>query len=106
MAKVSHVGVVGSGSMGNGIAQVGAQAGYQVTLYDIAEPQLERARGTIQKSLAKLEEKKQLKDSASAVFGRIKTTTRFEELKSIDFLIEAATENREVKFKLFRDLDN
>lgn len=105
MAKIAHVGVVGSGNMGNGIAQVAAQAGYAVTLFDIAEPQLERARATIQKSLAKLEEKKKLKDSPQTVFGRIKTTTKFEELKPIDFLIEAATENREIKFKLFRDLD-
>src|SRR5438270_11025644 len=100
MAKVSHVGVVGSGSMGNGIAQVGAQAGYQVTLFDIAEPQLEKARGTIQKSLAKLEEKKKLKESPQAIFGRIRTTTRMEDLKAVEFLIEAATENREIKFKL------
>jgi 3-hydroxybutyryl-CoA dehydrogenase len=91
--------------MGNGIAQVGAQAGYQVVLFDIADAQLEKARGTIRKSLAKLQEKGKLAESPDAVFGRIKTTTRFEELKPVDFLIEAATENREVKFKLFRDLD-
>lgn len=105
MSKITTVGVIGSGSMGNGIAQVGAQAGYSILLYDIAEAQLEKARGTIQKSLAKLQEKGKLKDPASVVIQRLKTTTRFDDLKGSDFVIEAATENREVKFKLFRDLD-
>lgn len=103
--KISKIGVVGSGNMGQGIAQVGAQAGYGVVMFDIAAPQLERAMGNIQKSLAKLEEKGKLKDSASAVAGRIKTATQLEELKGCDVVIEAATENRDIKFKLFRDLD-
>ncbi len=105
MNKINTVGVIGSGSMGNGIAQVGAQAGYQVVLFDIAEPALENAKKTIQKSLAKLEEKQKLKEAASQVFGRIKSTTRFEDLKPCDFVIEAATEKRDLKFKLFQDLD-
>lgn len=103
--KVQHIGVVGSGSMGNGIAQVAAQAGYQTTLFDIADNQLEKAMGTIQKSLAKLAEKGKLKDSPADVVKRIKTTSKFDELKGCDFVIEAATENREIKFKCFRDLD-
>ena len=105
MAKISKVGVVGSGNMGQGIAQVAAQAGYGVVLFDVAAAQLERATGNIQKSLAKLEEKGKLKESPSAISGRLKISTRLEDLKSCDMVIEAATENREVKFKLFRDLD-
>lgn len=105
MAKVQHIGVVGSGSMGNGIAQVAAQAGYQTTLFDIADNQLEKAMGTIQKSLAKLAEKGKLKEAPADVQKRIKPTSKFEDLKSCDFVVEAATENREIKFKLFRDLD-
>ncbi len=105
MSTVSRVGVIGSGNMGNGIAQVGAQAGYAVTLFDIADAQLEKARATIQKSLAKLEEKKKLNGSATEILGRLKFTTQMGDLAACDFIIEAATENRVIKFKLFKDLD-
>lgn len=103
--KVSKIGVIGSGSMGNGIAQVAAQAGYETTLFDISDGQLDKAMGTIQKSLAKLEEKGKLKEAPAAILKRLKRTTQFEDLKPMDLTIEAATENRDVKFKLFRDLD-
>lgn len=103
--KVSHIGVVGSGNMGQGIAQVGAQAGYQVTVFDIADAQLERAMGNIQKSLAKLAEKGKLKDSPADVQKRLKLTTKLEDLKTCDFVVEAASEKRDIKFKLFKDLD-
>lgn len=105
MRKISTLGVIGGGSMGNGIAQVAAQAGYTTVLFDISEQQLERARATIQKSLAKLSEKGKLKEGADVVFKRIQCTTQFEELKKCEFVVEAASENREVKFKLFKDLD-
>ncbi len=105
MDVISKVGVIGSGSMGNGIAQVGAQAGYSVTLFDISQPQLEKARATMQKSLAKLEEKKKLSAPAGDILGRIKLTTKWEDLGVCDFVIEAASENRDIKFKLFKDLD-
>ncbi len=103
--KITRVGVIGAGSMGNGIAQVSAQAGFEVTLFDISAEQLEKASQGIQKSLAKLDEKGKLKDSPANIFKRLKTTTRLEELKPCEFVIEAATENRDIKFKLFRDLD-
>ncbi len=103
--KISTLGVIGSGSMGSGIAQVGAQAGYQVTLFDVSSVQLEKATAGIQKSLAKLEEKGKLKDPAATVLKRLQCTIRLEDLKNSDFVIEAATENREIKFKLFADLD-
>jgi len=103
--KISKIGVVGSGNMGQGIAQVGAQAGYSVVIFDIAAAQLEKAMGNIQKSLAKLQEKGKLKDPAATVQGRMKTTTQLGDLKDCEMVIEAATENREIKFKLFRDLD-
>lgn len=103
--QITSFGVVGSGSMGNGIAQVAAQAGYDVTVFDINETQLQRALATIQKSLAKLQEKGKLKESSEAVMKRLKTTTRMEDLKSCQFVVEAASENRDIKFKLFKDLD-
>jgi len=103
--QITSIGVVGSGSMGNGIAQVAAQAGYEVTVFDISEGQLEKALATIQKSLMKLQEKGKLKELPQDILKRLKKTTRLEDLKSCQFVIEAASENREIKFKLFRDLD-
>lgn len=105
MSSISKIAVIGSGSMGNGIAQVGAQAGYDVVLFDIADAQLERAKATIQKSLAKLEEKGKLADSADTVLSRLSFTTQLSDMKPAQFVVEAATENREIKFKLFKDLD-
>lgn len=103
--KITNFGVIGSGSMGNGIAQVAAQAGYDVTLFDISDVQLEKAMTTIQKSLAKLEEKGKLKEPGANIIKRVKRTTKFEDLKNCHFIVEAASENRAVKFKLFQDLD-
>lgn len=103
--KVKAFGVVGAGSMGNGIAQVAAQTGYPTVLFDIGASQLEKAKATIQKSLQKLQEKGKLKDSAAAVFGRLVFTTQLTDLKNCDFVVEAASENREIKFKLFQQLD-
>jgi 3-hydroxybutyryl-CoA dehydrogenase len=105
MAKISKVGVIGSGSMGNGIAQVSAQAGYDTVVYDVADKQLERARTSIQQSLAKLEEKGKLTGSANDILKRVRLTTQLNDLRECDFVVEAATENREIKFKIFRDLD-
>jgi 3-hydroxybutyryl-CoA dehydrogenase len=105
MSKIQVVGVIGSGNMGSGIAQVAAQTGYDVVLFDIAEPQLARATAGMQKSLGKLEEKGKLKDSPANILKKIETTTQFEKLKRCQFVVEAASENREIKFKLFRDLD-
>lgn len=106
MGKISKLGVIGSGSMGNGIAQVGAQAGYDTVVYDVAEKALEKARSSIQQSLAKLEEKGKLTGSASDVLKRVRLTTQWHDLKDCEFVVEAATENREIKFKIFRDLDS
>ncbi|MBY0371672.1 3-hydroxybutyryl-CoA dehydrogenase [bacterium] len=103
--KIENFGVVGAGTMGNGIAQVAAQTGFHTTLFDISDAQLERAKQTIQKSLAKLEEKGKLKDKAATVFERLRFTTQLKDLAKCEFVVEAASENREIKFKLFKDLD-
>ena len=103
--KIDCIGVLGAGNMGNGIAQVGACAGYSVLLFDIAAPQLEKAKATISKSLVKLEEKKKLNAPSAQVLNSIRFTTQFNDLKSVNFIIEAATEKRDLKFKIFRDLD-
>jgi 3-hydroxybutyryl-CoA dehydrogenase len=95
--------VVGAGQMGAGIAQVGAVAGYEMTLVDVAPGQLERAVKSIQGSLAKLVEKGKVEQAdADAAVGRIRTAA---EPVAADLLIEAATENVDLKLQIFRQLD-
>ncbi|MBI1861617.1 MAG: 3-hydroxybutyryl-CoA dehydrogenase [Deltaproteobacteria bacterium] len=103
--KIDTICVLGAGNMGNGIAQVGACAGYNIILFDIASLQLEKAKATIQKSLTKLEEKKKLSAPASQILSAIKFTSTLTDVKTSQFVIEAATERRDLKFKLFKDLD-
>ena len=96
--------VVGAGQMGSGIAQVAAVAGYDVTLVDVAPAQLEKARSGIESSLAKLVEKERVKAAdAEAALGRIATAS---EPAPADLAIEAATENVDLKLRIFRDLDS
>jgi 3-hydroxybutyryl-CoA dehydrogenase len=96
--------VVGAGQMGSGIAQVAAVAGYEVTLVDVAPAQLEKARSGIESSLAKLVEKERVKAAdAEAALGRIATAS---EPAPADLAIEAATEDVDLKLRIFRDLDS
>ena len=99
--------VVGAGQMGAGIAQVAAQTGLNVTIFDSFPGAQERATQTIQKSLAKLNEKKLLTETPDAVFARVKFVSKVEDLKTstAELLIEAVTENFELKADLFRKLD-
>src|SRR5688572_30273451 len=92
--------------MGNGIAQVFAQAGYQVRLVDTVAPALERAKSTIGKSVAKLVEKGKLSAAdGDAAVGRIVTQTEVDVLAEADYVVEAIVENLEVKRALFGRLD-
>jgi 3-hydroxybutyryl-CoA dehydrogenase len=100
------IGVVGAGTMGNGIAQVFAQSGFSVVLQDVAPAALDRARGTIEKSLAKFVEKgKVAAADRDAALARLTTTADFGALAAVDYVVEAAVENLEIKRKLFKDLD-
>ena len=95
--------VVGAGQMGSGIAQVAAVAGYDVTLVDVEPRQLERARSAIEASLAKLVEKGTVAaGDADAALGRIATAG---EPVPADIAIEAATEDVDLKLRIFADLD-
>jgi 3-hydroxybutyryl-CoA dehydrogenase len=103
---IRTVGIVGAGQMGGGIAQVAAQADRGVVLYDVAPKMFERALGAIEKSLVRLREKGKLgSHSAADVVGRIRTTTRFEDLAGADIVIEAAPEDFEIKRDVFQRLD-
>jgi 3-hydroxybutyryl-CoA dehydrogenase len=100
------IGVVGSGTMGNGIAQVAARAGYGVVLHDIKDEFLQRALGAIDKSLQRDVDKQRLSaDEKQSIIGGIKTTTEIESFSEASFVIEAATENLEVKVDIFKTLD-
>lgn len=102
---IQRIVVVGAGTMGSGIAQVAAVSGYQVTLTDVDPEALERARATIAKSVAKLAEKGTLTEDQKLAALAIPTALDLEAVRLADLVIEAATENPELKLKLFADLD-
>jgi 3-hydroxybutyryl-CoA dehydrogenase len=100
------IGVVGAGTMGNGIAQVAARAGYDVVLRDVEEEFLERGMQAIDRSLQRDVDKERLKEEEKrAVVGRIRTTTALSDLSGAGFVIEAIYENLEAKQAVFRELD-
>ena len=100
------IGVVGAGTMGNGIAQVAARAGYDVVLRDVTEEFLERGMRAINSSLQRDVDKERLKEEEKrAIVGRIRTTTALSDLAGAGFVIEAITENLEAKQSVFRELD-
>jgi len=99
------IGVVGAGTMGQGIAQVLVQSGFAVQLYDVADEQLERARGAIDKGLGKLVAKEKLSEAdKAAAMARLATSTALDALRDCEVIIEAAPEQPALKEKLFRDL--
>lgn len=103
---INTIGVVGAGTMGHGIAQVFAQAGYQVHLVDVAQPMLDRARAAIEKSLAKFVEKEKISATdRDATLGRLAATTTIDALADADFVVEAIIENAQAKRELFTRLD-
>jgi 3-hydroxybutyryl-CoA dehydrogenase len=103
---IKHVGIIGAGTMGNGIAQVFAQSGYNVTLVDVARPMLDRARSSIEKSLSKFVEKGRMTAAdRDAALGRLDAHTSLDRLASADYVVEAIVENAEAKRELFASLD-
>ena len=100
------IGVVGAGTMGNGIAQVAARAGYEVILNDVSEEFLERGMKAIDKSLQRDVEKERLDaETKQAITKRIRTTTDFASLSNAMLVVEAVTENLPVKTEVFKTLD-
>jgi 3-hydroxybutyryl-CoA dehydrogenase len=106
MAEISKVGVVGAGTMGNGIAQVFAQSGFTVTLCDMAPAALDRARSTIEKSLGKFVEKGKLTAAdRDAALGRLRAAPSIDDLADADYVVEAIAEHAGAKRDLFARLD-
>ena len=102
---INHIFVVGAGTMGNGIAQVAATSGYQVTCMDVQPAALEKAKAAIAKSTTKLLEKGTITAEGKASADAINYVSSYETASQADFIIEAATENPELKFKIFKELD-
>ncbi|MCO4758623.1 MAG: 3-hydroxybutyryl-CoA dehydrogenase [Oceanospirillaceae bacterium] len=100
-----QIGVIGAGQMGRGIAQVMATAGYELVLVDLSENALHMALSVIESSLTKLQDKGLIEERPSAVLGRIRCETSMNVLADCDLVIEAATENEEIKNKIFKQLD-
>jgi 3-hydroxybutyryl-CoA dehydrogenase len=103
---IKNIGVVGSGQMGRGIAQVAAQTGFQVVIFDIKKEALDFAFDFIKNQMVKgVEKAKWTQSHVDETLKLISITTKLDDVKNCDLVIEAATENKEIKFKIFRDLD-
>jgi 3-hydroxybutyryl-CoA dehydrogenase len=103
---VNTFGVIGAGQMGNGIAQVAAASGLTVIMNDINEEFVQRGLATITKILGRSVEKGKISMAdKDAIVGRIQTSVDLSDMAKADFVVEAATENETIKFKIFKDLD-
>ncbi len=103
---IKTFGVVGAGQMGGGIAQVAAVSGFEVIMSDIKDEFVQRGLNTISKSLDRFVKKGKLSQAdKDAAMGRIKGTVELSDMKDADFVVEAATENEQLKLGIFRDLD-
>jgi 3-hydroxybutyryl-CoA dehydrogenase len=103
---IEKFGVIGSGQMGNGIAQVAAASGLNVVMSDIKKEFCEKGLANIAKNLDRMISKGKLdEDEKVSILGRIQITTDLSDMTSVDFVVEAAVEQEDLKFKIFEDLD-
>lgn len=101
-----NISVIGAGQMGSGIAQVCAMAGYNTLLFDISQSSLDKAKASITKLLQRAVDKEKISSAKmTETLGNISTTISMNDLAQSDFVIEAATENLELKLNIFKDLD-
>ena len=105
--SITTVGIVGAGTMGNGIAQACAVSGINVVMVDIAQPAVDKGLATVGKSLDRLLQKEKITEAdKAAALGRIKGSTSYDDLKGAQLVVEAATENHELKNKILKQLDD
>ncbi|HEY5574508.1 MAG TPA: 3-hydroxybutyryl-CoA dehydrogenase [Anaerolineales bacterium] len=103
--EIHHIFVVGAGTMGNGIAQTAAVSGYEVTMMDVVAEQLERGQKAIAKSAEKLQSKGTISEEQKNAALNIATSTGLDRVAEADLVIEAASENPDLKLQIFKDLD-
>ena len=100
------IGVIGAGTMGNGIAQTAANAGFSVVMCDVSQDFVDRGVANISKSLDRFVKKETItEEQKGEILGRIKSTTKLEDLKDCTLIVEAATENFDIKKQIFEQLD-
>ncbi|WP_108508473.1 3-hydroxybutyryl-CoA dehydrogenase [Polynucleobacter acidiphobus] len=103
---ITSIGIIGAGTMGNGIAQVAASAGYDVVLLDVSDAALEKGLAALSNSLDRLIKKEVIStEQKSQTLARIKTTTQYTDLASVSLVIEAATENQAIKESILHQVD-
>ncbi len=106
MGTIQRVGVIGAGTMGNGIAQACAVVGIEAVMVDVQQAAVDRGLATVAGSLDRLLRKEKISaDDKAAALRRIRGSTAYDDLKACDLIIEAATENLELKFKILRQVD-
>ncbi|MEK6627711.1 MAG: 3-hydroxybutyryl-CoA dehydrogenase [Bdellovibrionota bacterium] len=106
MNTIKKIGVIGAGQMGNGITQVAAAAGIDVVMFDISPGSLDKGLGVISSSCDRLIKKTTMtEDQKKSLLSKIKTSSNMQELSGCDFVVEAATENIDLKLKIFKELD-
>ncbi len=106
ISTIKKIGVVGAGQMGNGIVQVAAMCGFNVVMFDVSNAALDKGLTTIAGSCDRLIKKNTLTEEAKkTLLAKIQCTTQLGDLKDCDFVVEAATENIQLKLKIFKDLD-
>lgn len=104
--SLKKIGIIGAGQMGNGITQVAAAAGFEVVMFDILPASLDKGLGTISGSCDRLVKKATMtEDQKKTLLSKITTTTKMADLANCDFIVEAATENVDLKLKIFKELD-
>ena len=104
--EIETLGVVGSGQMGSGIAQVAAACGLSVVMNDIEDGFVERGFSIVEKSLGRMVKKEKItEEEQKSILGRIEGSTSLEDMIKADFVVEAATENESLKLNIFKELD-
>lgn len=105
--EIKRIGVVGAGTMGNGIAQIGSASGYEIVMQDVDDDRVGKGLAAIEKSLGRLASKGKITDDdKSAILGRIRGTTTLEDLAQSDVVVEAVTEDLAVKIDIFHALQD
>lgn len=106
LSEIQHIGIIGAGQMGNGIAHVAAQNGFKVTMVDVNPASLDKALATIAKNMERQIQKGSMTEAdKKAAEKRLNISTKTTDLADCDLIIEAATENEEVKKKIFKEID-
>ncbi|MEA2272007.1 MAG: 3-hydroxybutyryl-CoA dehydrogenase [Solirubrobacteraceae bacterium] len=106
MAELKKVGILGAGLMGHGIAQISAEAGYDVVLREVDDDRLAKGLAKIEKQLARaVEKEKATQEDADAARARIQATTDYGDLADCDLVIEAITENLQLKLEMWKEVD-